>query len=123
MLYFGSLQKIWPLMNKWYRTLVGRHSAKMFICVKPIRFGHQNWVLASSDSYPYKFETYAGACDTKDSSKPLEPLVVCACALFSIVENSACLCVYFDNFLHIIYYEICTKRFSGLLGLYVKAVQ
>ena len=36
----------------------GKHSAKMFIRGKPIRFGYKNWVLASSDGYPYKFETY-----------------------------------------------------------------
>ena len=30
----------------------GRHSAKMFIRGKPIRFGYKNWVLASSDGYP-----------------------------------------------------------------------
>ena len=100
----------------------GRHSAKMFIRGKPIRFGYKNWVLASSDGYPYKFETYTGACDTKDSSKPLGPQVVSA--LLSIVENPACHCVYFDNFLHLILYcEICTKIILGLLRLYVKAVQ
>ena len=99
----------------------GRHSAKMFIRGKPIRFGYKNWVSALSDGYPYKFETYTGACDSKDSKKPLGPQVVSA--LLSIVENPACHCVYFDNFLHrIIYCEICTKRISGLLGIYVKAV-
>ena len=67
---------------------------RMFIHGKPIRFGSKNWVLASSDGYPYKFETYTGACDTKDSSKPLGPQVVSA--LLSIVENPACHCVYFD---------------------------
>ena len=30
----------------------GRHSAKMFIRGKPIRFDNKNWVLASSDGYP-----------------------------------------------------------------------
>ena len=100
----------------------GRHSAKMFIHDKPIRFGYKNWVLASSDGYPYKFKTYIGACDTKDSSKPLGQEDVSA--LLSIVKNPACHCVYFDNFFHSnIYCEVCTKRISGLLGLYVKIVQ
>ena len=86
----------------------GRHSAKMFNRGKPIRFGYKNWVLASSDGYPSKFEAYTGACDTKDSSKSLGPQVVSA--LLSVVKNPACDCVYFDNFLHlIIYSEICTK--------------
>ena len=102
MLHFSSLepwQKIWPLIDKWYHTLV-----------------------ATLQSYPYRFETYTEACDTKNSSKPLGPQV--GSALLSIVENPAYHCVYFDNFLRlIIYCKICTKRISALLGLYVKAVQ
>ena len=74
----------------------GRHSAKMFIRGKPIRFGYKYLVLASSDGYPYKFETYTGVCDTKNSSMHLGPQVVSA--LLSIVENPACHCAYFDNF-------------------------
>ena len=73
-----------------------RHCAKMFIRGKPIRFGYKNWVLASSDGYPYKFETYTGACDTKDSNKTLGPQVVSV--ILSIVENPDGHCVYFDNF-------------------------
>ena len=56
----------------------GSHPAKMFIRGKPIRFGYKNWVLASSDGYPNKFETCTVACDTKDSSKPLGPQFVFA---------------------------------------------
>ena len=63
----------------------GRYSAKMFIFGKPNRFGNKNWVLASSDGYPNKFETYTGACDTKDSSKPLGPQFVFV--LLLIVKN------------------------------------
>ena len=100
----------------------GRHSAKMLIRGKPIRCNYKNWILASSDGYPYKFETYAGACDTKDSSKPLGPQDVSA--LLSMVKNPACHCVYFDNFFHfVIYCEVSAKRISGLLGLHVKIVQ
>ena len=73
-----------------------RHSAKMFICGKLIRFGNCNWVLASSKSYPYKFEIYTGACDTKDNSKLLGPQVVSV--LLSTAENPACHYVYFDDF-------------------------
>ena len=75
----------------------GRHSAKMFIRGKRTRFGYKNWVLASSDGYPYKVGTYTGAYKTKDSSKPLGPKVVSD--LLSIVEKPACHRVYFDNFL------------------------
>ena len=92
----------------------GRHSAKMFICGKLIRFGDKNWVLASSDGYPYKFETYTGAYDTKDSSKPLGPQV--ESALLSIVENPACHCVYFDNFFTSYYLlrDLHKKNFRAL---------
>ena len=68
-----------------------RHSAKMLICGKPIRFGYKNWVSTSSDGYPYKFKTYTRAFDTMNRIKLLGPQVVSA--LLSIVENPACHCV------------------------------
>ena len=118
MLHFSSsesLQKIWSVMNKWYHTLVGTLQTCSFVASQ-LDLATKNWVLASSDGYPYKFETYTGACDTKDSSKPLGPQAVSA--LLLILENPACYCVYFDNFLHIIIYcKICTKKISGVLGL------
>ena len=100
----------------------GRHSAKMFIRGKPIRFGYKNWVLISSDGYPYKSESYTGACATKDSSKPLGPQVVSA--LISVVANPACHRLYFDNFLrHIVYSEIYMKMILELLGPYKRFAQ
>ena len=36
-------------IDKQVIPYIGRHSAKMFICHKPIRFDYKNWVLASSD--------------------------------------------------------------------------
>ena len=100
----------------------GKHSAKMFICGKPIKFGYKSWVLASSDGFLYKFETYTRACDTKDSSKPLGPQVVSS--LLLIVKNPACYCVYFDNFFTSYYLlrDLHEKNFR-LLRLHVKAVQ
>ena len=68
----------------------------MFIRGEPIKIGYKSWVLASSDGFLCKFETYTRACDTKDSSKPLGPQVVSS--LLLIVKNPACCCVYFDNF-------------------------
>ena len=73
----------------------GRHSSKMFIRGKPIRFGHKNWFLASSYGYPYKFEIYTGASKSKNSSKSLGPQV--ACSLLSVVKDPTCHRVYFDN--------------------------
>ena len=73
-----------------------RHSSKMFIRGKPIRFEYKNWVLASSYGYPYKFESYTGASNLKDSNKTLGPQVVCS--LLSVVKNPTCHRVYFYNF-------------------------
>ena len=56
----------------------------MFIRGKPMRFDNKNSGLSLHDLV-LKFETYDGACDTKDSSKPLGPQLVFA--LLSIVEN------------------------------------
>ena len=71
---------------------------------KPIRFEYKNWVLASSYGYPYKFETYSGAPNLKDSSKPLGPQVVCS--LLSVVKNPTCHRVYFYNFF-MFYFLLC----------------
>ena len=100
-------------IDKQMVSYLGWHSAKMFIRGKPIGFGYKNWVVASSDGYPYKFETYTGACDTKDSSKPLGPQVVSA--LLLIVENPACHCVYFDNFFtYYLLRDLHEKNFRAL---------
>ena len=91
----------------------------MFIRGKPIRLGNKNWVLASSDGYPYRFKTYTGACKTTHSSMPLGPQVVSD--LLSIVEDPACHCVYFDMFLYfMLYCEICTKKILEFFELFVK---
>ena len=72
-----------------------RHTVKMFIRGKPIRFGYKtgfyHQVMATLTNL-----RHTRACDAKDSSKLLGSQVVSA--LFSIVENPACHCVYFDNF-------------------------
>ena len=91
---FGVLAKDLAIDEQMV-TYFGRHSEKMLVRGKSIRFGYKNWVLASSDGYPYKFEIYTGTCDTKDSRKPLGLQVVSA--LHSIVENPACHCVCFEN--------------------------
>ena len=92
----------------------GRHSAKMFIRGKPIRLGYKNWILATSDGYPYKFGTYTGAYETKDSSKPLCPQVVSD--LLSMVEKPACHRVYFDNFFtsYLLLRDLHEKSFKAL---------
>ena len=98
----------------------GRHSAKMFIWGKAIRFGYKSWVLASSDGYLCKFGTYTRACKTKDSSKQHGPQVVSN--FLSIVEKPVCYRVYFESFFfyRTCYCEIYTRKVSKLSGLYAK---
>ena len=39
---------------------LGRHSAKMFIKRKSIRFAYKTWCLCGSDGYPYHMQIYQG---------------------------------------------------------------
>jgi hypothetical protein len=48
----------------------GKHSAKMFIRMKPIRFGYKLWVLAGPDGFPYAMSIYTG----RSEKQPLNPL-------------------------------------------------
>lgn len=48
----------------------GRHSCKMFIRGKPVRFGFKLWCLCSHDGYLYKFIPYGGKVQ-KNSGKYL----------------------------------------------------
>ena len=38
----------------------GKHSAKMYMNNKPIKFGYKFWVLASADGYPFHLKLYLG---------------------------------------------------------------
>jgi hypothetical protein len=46
----------------------GRHSCKMYIKGKPVRFGFKLWCLCSSEGYPYLLIPYAGANVNKEKS-------------------------------------------------------
>ena len=72
----------------------GRHSCKMFIRGKPIRFGYKNWLLCSDDGYPFKVIPYQGKA--AGSKEPLGPKVVNE--LLEVVNDSKTHDVYFDNF-------------------------
>ena len=48
----------------------GRHSAKMFIRGKPIRFGYKIWSLCGEDGYPYHLKIYTG----KEPGQQPDPL-------------------------------------------------
>jgi len=53
----------------------GRHSIKIFIRGKPIRFGYRLWCLCGPDGFPYHMKIYTGK-DEQDSSQPLGSRVV-----------------------------------------------
>ena len=84
-----KMAKISPMYNKLNQQLVqygmfhdllsvdesmvsyyGRHSSKMFIKGKPIRFGYKLWCLCGSDGYPYHLILYQG----KEAMMSKEPL-------------------------------------------------
>ena len=76
----------------------GKHSAKMFIRMKPVRFGYKIWFLTSSDGYPYAFDIYTG----RSVGVPRVPLgfhvvdtLLSRVRELSRPENHT---VYFDNF-------------------------
>ena len=73
----------------------GRHSCKMFIRGKPIRFGYKNWVICSNDGYPFKVIPYQGKLNSNKEG-PLGPRLVKQ--LLEIVTDANKYDVYFDNF-------------------------
>ena len=76
----------------------GKHSAKMFIQGKPVRFGYKARTLGSSDGHVYAFDIYTGkskADHTTDSSLGLGGKVVTQ--LLQIVDNGFH-ALYIDNF-------------------------
>lgn len=73
----------------------GRHSCKMYIKGKPVRFGFKLWCICSSEGYLYRFIPYGGAAEQK-SEFGLGTKVVLD--LLSIVENRRNHNIFFDNF-------------------------
>ena len=74
----------------------GKHSAKMFMRNKPVKFGYKFWVLASSNGYPYNVMLYTGKDSVKPSSDGLGSRVVQQ--LLQVVEDPHSHTVTFDNF-------------------------
>lgn len=72
----------------------GRHSCKMYLKGKPVRFGFKLWCLCSSGGYLYQFIPYAGA-STEKSPFGLGGQVVLN--LLSVTDKKAHR-VFFDNF-------------------------
>lgn len=77
----------------------GRHSLKMFIKGKPIRFGYKLWVIAGTDGYPYRLDIYRGKMESTTPAKPLGSRVVDSlCSIIDDLSNPLCHHIYFDNF-------------------------
>lgn len=74
----------------------GRHSCKMFMKGKPIRFGYKHWVLASAEGYCFQYIPYGGATANKNENMGLGEKVVLE--LMSHVTSPGNHNVTFDNF-------------------------
>lgn len=74
----------------------GRHSCKMFMRGKPVRFGFKAWCLCSSDGYLFKFMPYCGRDENFDADIGLGASVVLN--LLRIVSDPQQHAIYFDNF-------------------------
>lgn len=74
----------------------GRHSCKMFIKCKPIRFGYKYWCITSAEGYLYQFISYDEASAMNDPTYGLGENVVFP--LLSNLEAPAKQNGTFDNF-------------------------
>lgn len=75
----------------------GRHSSKMFIKGKPVRFGFKIWCLASSDGYLFQFLLYGGK-ESRPITKQFGLGGDVVLELLKLVENKDHHKIYFDNF-------------------------
>ncbi|KAI4469474.1 transposase is4 [Holotrichia oblita] len=112
---FSKLRPVFSLLNEKYLQFgifthnlsideqmipyFGRHSAKMFIKGKPVRFGFKIWCLCSSGGYLYQFIPYGGAA-SKDSQQEQEHSLGTRVVLdlLSVVPDASLYKVFFDNF-------------------------
>lgn len=73
----------------------GRHSSKMYMKGKPVKFGYKLWLLCSSEGYPFNCIVYTGKGEKSDP-RPLAERVVMA--LIEPIENPKSHTLTFDNF-------------------------
>lgn len=88
----------------------GRHSSKMYIRSKPIRFGYKLWCLCSASGYLFTCFPYSGASDSYNKQVGLGGDVVLR--LLQSVQFPARHKVYFDNFFTS-YYLMCLLGEKG----------
>jgi len=91
----------------------GRHSCKMYMRGKPVRFGFKVWCLCSSAGYLYKFLPYAGRSGDIDYDLGLGASTVLQ--LLEVVEEPNLHAVYFDNFFtsHRLLIELNKRQFCA----------
>ena len=89
----------------------GRHSSKMFIYGKPIRFGYKLWCLCSSCGYLFRFIPYCGKSDQYNTDVGLGADVVLR--LLENVEFPKRHQLYFDNFFTS-YHLLCLLGEKGI---------
>ena len=91
---FHSLVSIDESMVPYF----GRHSAKMFIKGKPIRFGYKIWCICGNDGFPYHMKIYQEKEDNRESL-PLGTRVINDLVDVIISKSDiTCYELYFDNF-------------------------
>ena len=74
----------------------GRHTAKMFIRNKPVRFGFKVWCMASACGYLFAFDCYTGKSEYYDPNIGLGSSVVLK--LLGQVPDPQNHVIYCDNF-------------------------
>lgn len=74
----------------------GKHSCKMFLKGKPVRFGYKVWCLCSCEGYLYNFDIYTGKSMEKSVDLGLGGDIVTS--LLKVVEIPSNHIIYFDNF-------------------------
>lgn len=91
-----STKMSWSVIDEEMVPYFGRHSCKMFIKGKPIRFGFKIWAMCSSTGYMYQFMPYGGASTPYDKTVGLGASVILS--LLEKVPNPSAHRVFFDNF-------------------------
>jgi DNA excision repair protein ERCC-6 len=74
----------------------GRHSCKMFIRGKPIRFGYKLWCMCGNDGYPYYTIIYTGK--SNESGPPGTRVVQSMVDVVKEHSSTERHEIYFDNF-------------------------
>ncbi|KAH7980826.1 hypothetical protein HPB49_019490 [Dermacentor silvarum] len=91
----------------------GRHSCKMFIKGKPIRFGYKQWILCSSSGYPFNIDIYCGKTEGESTNVPLGTRVVLnALKCVDVPTNHV---IFMDNFFtsHALLQELKERGFRA----------